>query len=283
MNNDPTINVIQADFLKESVIKYVNANNPKLYILTPCYGGVCNVDYMTSLMDTVKLFNDFNIPLVVEFCRSDSLITRARNNLIAKAMSDKDTTNIIFIDNDINWEPFDILKLLISGKSLIGGAYPLKHYEWKNLSSSNIESIMNRKKKSLLNDKMSDEDYLRCNMVKYNINYLSDTVQIEANMVKVRHLATGFMMIAREVIESMFDSHPSLKYVDDVGFLNEQQNVYAYSLFDCGIEDGHYLSEDWLFCNRWNQMNGDIFLDVSINLNHIGQETFKGSYLSSII
>jgi hypothetical protein len=280
--NEPTINVLPIDHFKDSVINYMKANNPKLYILTPCYGGLCHVDYLTSMLDTVKLFNEFNIPLVIEFCRSDSLITRARNNLIAKAMSDKDTTNIIFIDSDINWEASDVLKLLISGKSLVGGAYPLKNYKWDNLSN-NIESIMDRKKKSILNDKMSDEDYLRCNLVNYNLNYLNDTIKIEENMVKVRHIATGFMMIKREVLETMFDAFPSLKYVDDVGFLNKEQNNYAYSLFDCGIEDGHYLSEDWLFCHRWNQMNGDIFIDVSISLNHIGSEVYKGSYLSSIM
>lgn len=43
--------------------------------------------------------------------------------------------------------------------------------------------------------------YLRCNLVNYNLNYLNDTIKIEENMVKVRHIATGFMMIKREVLE----------------------------------------------------------------------------------
>jgi hypothetical protein len=281
--NPPTINTNSADHLKELVVKYVKTNNPKLYILTPCYGGVCNVDYLTSLINTISLFKEYNIPLLVEFCKNDSLITRARNNLIAKAMNDKDMTDIIFIDSDINWEPYDVLKLLISGKSLVGGAYPLKMYKWNNLSTQYVGAILDRKKKSILNDKMSDDDYLRCNMVNYNLNYINDKIQINENLAKVRHIATGFMMIKREVFETMFDAFPSLKYVDDVGFLTKDENKYAYSLFDCGVEDGHYLSEDWLFCHRWNKMNGDIFIDVSINLNHIGSEIFKGSYLSSIV
>ena len=33
---------------------------------------------------------------------------------------------------------------------------------------------------------------------------------------------------------------------------------------------GHYFSEDWLFCYRWTNTGGDVFIDVSINLSHSG-------------
>ena len=76
---------------------------------------------------------------------------------------------------------------------------------------------------------------------------------------------------------------PSTKYTDDVCFLRAEENKYAYALFDCGVEDGHYFSEDWLFCKRWSKMGGNIFVDVSINLIHTGIEDYKGSYISTII
>ena len=61
----------------------------------------------------------------------------------------------------------------------------------------------------------------------------------------------------------MFIAYPSTKYSDDVGFLTENENKYAYALFDCGVEDGHYLSEDWMFCNRWRKINEDVFVDTT--------------------
>jgi hypothetical protein len=91
------------------------------------------------------------------------------------------------------------------------------------------------------------------------------------------------MMIKREVIKKMMKSFPSTKYVDDINFLKPQENEFAYALFDCGVEEGHYFSEDWLFCHRWTKMGNEIWIDVSINLVHSGVEDYCGSYISSII
>ena len=119
--------------------------------------------------------------------------------------------------------------------------------------------------------------------MRYNINYLETVLKIEKNLARVRHLATGFMMFKREVIEKMSKAFPSTKYVDDVSFLQPHENEFAYALFDCGVEDGHYFSEDWLFCHRWTKMGGSIWIDVTINLTHTGIEDYNGSYLASIL
>ena len=81
----------------------------------------------------------------------------------------------------------------------------------------------------------------------------------------------------------MSRAFPSAKYTDDVGFLQGEENDYAFALFDCGVEEGHYCSEDWLFCSRWSKMGGDTWIDVTINLNHSGVEDFKGCYLASLL
>ena len=91
------------------------------------------------------------------------------------------------------------------------------------------------------------------------------------------------MMIKRATIAKMFEAFPSTKYVDDVSFLRPEENVNAYALFDCGVEDGHYYSEDWMFCSRWSKMSGEIWTDVSINLSHIGIEKYNGCYLATLI
>ena len=81
----------------------------------------------------------------------------------------------------------------------------------------------------------------------------------------------------------MFQAFPSTKYTDDVKFLTPDENKYAYALFDCCVENETYYSEDWLFCNRWLNMGGDIYIDVTINLNHTGIEDYKGSYITNIV
>ena len=289
-SNTLGIETVQINF-DEQIQKFIRENRPVLYILTPCFNGMCYINYVNSLMYTIELFKKLGLELKIEFCKNDSLVSRARNNLIARAMTNKSATHFLFIDNDIAWDPIDILKLLISDKPIIGGIYPLKNYDWGKLindpqnpyNSNIVQSLLQKKNGSLLQNMITDEAMIQHNMLRYNINYKNNSIVIEDNLVKVRHLATGFMMIRRDTIEKMIIAFPSTKYVDDVQFLKPEENAMAYALFDCGVEDGHYFSEDWLFCERWSKMGGDIYADISINLTHTGIEDYRGSYLSTII
>jgi len=276
---------------EQKIAAYLSKNKIKLYILTPCFASLCYVNYVYCLMNTVELFRKLNIPLKIEFCKNDSLVSRARNNLIARAMTDKEATHFMFIDNDISWDPTDILKLIIAEKDLIGGIYPLKNYDWDKLvsdpanpyNSNIVKSWIQKKNDSQLKSMLPDAAMIQHNLLRYNVNYLGNCLEIENNLAKVKHLATGFMLIRRNLLENMMKAFPSTKYTDDVNFLKPEENAMAYALFDCGVEEGHYFSEDWLFCSRWSKMGGSIFIDVSINLTHTGIEDYRGCYISSII
>ena len=269
---------------EQKVKNYVATRNPKLTILTPCYGSMCFVNYVTSLIRTLQIFRDIGFPISVEFCRNDSLVSRARNNLIAKAMVDPSTTHFMFIDGDISWNPIDVLRLIVSDKPLIGGIYPIKHYYWNKLTDTKetVQQWLANKKNTQVNEMCTDEQYIQSKLLRFNMNNISNVLEVENNLTKVKHLATGFMLIQRNVIEKMSLAFPSTKYTDDVGFLHGDENRYAYALFDCGVEDGHYFSEDWLFCSRWSKMGGDIYVDVTINLNHTGIEDYNGSFIASL-
>ena len=275
----------QMDIMSK-IKEYMQTRPLKLIILTPCYGGQCFVNYVSSLINTLSFFSNLGIKISVEFCRNDSLVSRARNNLIAKAMHDKEITHMMFIDADITWNPVDLLKLILADKNIVGGVYPIKNYEWNKLIDPDknvVQEWIEQKRNSQLCSFISDPDFIQHRLMRYNLNYISNTLEIANTLTKVRHLATGFMMIRRDTIEKMARAFPSTKYTDDVGFLEDDENEYAYALFDCGVEDGHYCSEDWLFCSRWDKMGGDVWVDVTINLNHCGIEDFKGSYLGSLV
>jgi hypothetical protein len=263
---------------------YLKTHKPYIYILTPCFGGICHVDYMMSVINTLDLFKSLDINVKLDFCANDSLVMRARNNLVAKAMSDPLMTHIMFIDNDIKWEPISILKLLISDKPMIGGIYPLKHYFHERLAEDNaVKTWIDKKNNTPMRDFVKDTDFIEHRLLQYNVNYLDGKLCVENNVGEVKHIATGFMMIQRHVIEKMSRAFPSTKYVDDVSYLKPHENEFAFALFDCGVEDGHYMSEDWMFCNRWRKMGGNVYIDVTIDLTHIGSAHYKGCYVSSVL
>lgn len=283
----PTINIDKQDFtIDEQTKSYVKLHNPTLCILTPCYGGTTFVNYTICLINTLSVFQKLGFNIKVEFCKNDSLVTRARNNLIAKALTDKTITHLMFIDSDITWDPIDILKLVLSEKTLCGGIYPLKQYNWTKLttgSTNPVQSMILRKQSSQLNNTFTDEQMIQYNLLQYNTNFLEATLKIEKNMTRVKHLATGFMMIHRSVVECMIKSYSSTKYTDDIGFLHGAENDFAYALFDTGVVNGHFYSEDWMFCDRWSKLGGSIWADVSINLTHIGVEEYNGSFIASVL
>lgn len=272
--------------VEEKIREFIQKNKPKIHILTPCYGGMCHVNYTCQLMKTMELFRYFNCEIQVEFCSQDSLVPRARNNLIAKAMSDLSMTHVIFIDSDITWNPVDIFKLLMSEKHLIGGIYPLKQYNWNKLAENpdyckNIIQIKN--KNDIISSIVSDDTMIQSNLLNYNVNYIKKENKIVNNLIELKHIATGFLMISRTVIEKMCAAFPSTKYTDDINFLTPAENKFAYALFDCGVEEGHYFSEDWMFCSRWAKMKGEIYADVSISLFHSGMEHYNGNYMAALI
>jgi hypothetical protein len=291
MNNTAPTNIdtSKASDFEKTVQEYLKNNKvPHVYILTPVYGGVVYINYMQCMINSMKFLDRFGIKLYLEFCKNDSLVSRARNNLVAKAMSNPLTTHIMFIDADITWEPTDIIKLIMADKSLVGGVYPLKHYYWENIipadGSNAVGKLIEKKNNSQIKSFVSDQQMVQYNMVRYNVNFINSVLKIENNLTKVKHIATGFMMFKRSTIEQMQLAYPSTKYTDDVGFLQKpEENKHAYALFDCGVEDDHYLSEDWMFCHRWTKMGGSVYLDVSINLTHTGLEDYAGSFISAFI
>lgn len=267
----------------EIVQEYVAKNKPFLYILTPCYGSMCYVNYVNCVLETVKLLNHFQIEYKIEFCRNDSLVSRARNNLVARAMSNTIMTHIMFIDSDITWSPTDIIKLIIADEMIVGGIYPLKNINWNKLND--LPQWKEKLNNQNIINKISDDQLIQNNVLQYNTNFNTkdNQISIHKNMIDVRHIATGFMMIRREVIECMQKAFPSTKYTDDVSFLEKHENEHAFALFDCGVIDDHYYSEDWLFCQRWINLGGKIKADVTISLSHTGIYDYKGSLLVSLV
>lgn len=94
--------------------------------------------------------------------------------------------------------------------------------------------------------------------------------------VEVLDGPTGFMMITREALTKMHEYYgPTLNCKND--HQNRDFDEYC-ALFDCMIDPGtrRYLSEDYAFCRRWQQMGGQIFADCQTTLGHVGNLPFTG-------
>ena len=211
-----------------------------LHIGIPCYGGMVSEPTMTSFLRFTLLAQQAGLNWSLDTMVNESLVTRARNNLMAKMMTNTSATHFMFIDADIRFQPESILSMLAYDKEVIGGLYP---------------------KKAL--------------PVNYVIN-LKPQTKIQGDIFTVDTMGTGFLLFKRSVYEQLIQAHPETKYVDDVG-LGKQYEPMMYSIFDCEIDErGHYLSEDWLFCRRWAKLGGEIWAHSKVLLNHVGHYEYAG-------
>ena len=247
-----------------------------IFIATPCYGGQIGEPYFRSMMKFSILCNKYNIQYTISTLANESLITRGRNTLNSFFMENKQATHLFFIDADIEFNAEDILRMVAYDKDIVVGAYPKKALNW--------ESIMSAARNPDLQETPETIEGHSSNYV-VNFDFLKDKdgnktpqVQIEDNLVKLKDAGTGFMCIKKEVMQKMFDAMPETKYVNDIN-VDQKFEPFMYALFDCIIDPDsrRYLSEDYTFCRRWQDMGGDVYLDPRTALNHVGHYTFRGN------
>ena len=85
-------------------------------------------------------------------------------------------THLMFVDADVGFDAESIYKLIAHNKDVVGGIYPKKTFE---------------------------PDYV--------FNPTTDAKR-DGDLIEVDDIGTGFLLIKREVIQTMFDKFPNLKY-----------------------------------------------------------------------
>lgn len=244
----------------------------RIFVATPCYGGMLTEAYFRSMVRTLTFFNQHQIPLAFGTIANESLVTRARNVLVAYFLQ-SNYTRLLFIDADIEFQVEDVLKLIAHNKEVCVGAYPKKGVNWQRIK----ESITSKSGQDI-----SDRDIAAAGS-DYAINFKfinrdAKQIAIENGVIKLHDGATGFMMIKREAIDKMIAAYPELKYNNDLNTPPDLQDFF-YAFFDTMIDpkDRRYLSEDYTFSRRWQDIGGDIWLDPTISLNHFGSFNFQGN------
>jgi hypothetical protein len=93
--------------------------------------------------------------------------------------------------------------------------------------------------------------------------------------MRLKRVGTCFMLIQRHVLETLVVAHPEWFY----DFKGES----ICSVFDFEIKDGHYLGEDYLFCDRAREHGFKIYADVDISLPHVGTDTFENNFREEVV
>jgi len=223
-----------------------------LVVGTPCYGGMMCTEYTQSLLGLKEACLQHGIKLTTIFLGNESLIQRGRNT-IAHEFLKTNGDFLMFIDADQKFVPNDIAKMIKADKGIIGGAVPMKGINWDRVRQG-------------ANDKHPRLDLLTG---IFNVNKLPGHEMQDINVpFQVKHVGTGFMLIARHVFDRL---------KPHVGWY-QKDNERHHDYFKVQNVNNELLSEDYNFCHMYREHGGTVWLAPWCEVGHFGAYLFSGQY-----
>jgi len=247
-------------------------NSMNVLFATPCYISNVMMNYVVSLFDltreSMRRGIEFNLHM-----HSESLVTRARNEIVKYFLSQEQYTHLFWIDSDLAFRPEQVYRLLLADRDIVSGIYPIKRFNWP------AEGVPAKMTGEQFQATYTDYPFNPINEEKLPISKLVDA----DNFLEVAEAPTGFMCIKRHVFTLLRERYPELKYVPDGPAENPLKDFY-WLFFDTMVDpdSGRYLSEDYAFCRRWRDVGGHVYADVESRLTHVGQHLFQGDLAGTL-
>ena len=224
--------------------KRVSLEGRSIFVGIPTYDGKLSIKLAYTLAALMPMAMKHGISVKLGHVSGCSIITMARNMLVDQFLQ-SNCTELLFIDADVIPQPEDILRLVAQSgdKDVTAGMYPRR-----------------AKDKKFFLDFFQDE--------------LGD-LQFDGALMRANRVGTGFMLIQRHVIETLADKAEKYLGQDGVG---QVANVFEFSMLD-----GKFVGEDYTFCDKARAEGFKVWVDVEINLPHMGTEEFANDFKNEVV
>jgi len=211
----------------------------KIHFAVQCNHGLITEASFVSFLKFAGAARQLGMEWTVETVSNDPLISRARNTLVAKFLSQPTSTHLIFVDGDISWEPWQLLVLVDRRLDVVGGLY----------SSKNLP-------------------------IRWMLNTFEGAEETEDGLHQVSNIGCGFLVVKREVFEKLADHESVKSYKNDIG-LDPKIDQHLRTYFQPEVKNGVYMAEDRAFCDIWTSTGGKIYVDKRVMVGSIGQFNYS--------
>lgn len=217
-----------------------NLNTVNLFIGTPAYNGMVHIDYLNSIME----YHRDGIPVTTMTIGNESLITRGRNTVISYFHNLKQFTHLLFLDADMYLSSENLLKLILHDKDVIGAPVALKGFDKSGRPVYNVGKVL-------------EED---------------------GNLLKVDRVGTAVFMLSRDAVDALVSDAEAKGrvYGSNPHTRGQAADLPMYDVFQVGVFDGEYLSEDYVVCRVLQKLGYDVFVDPDVKNKHNGMFVFGG-------
>jgi glycosyltransferase involved in cell wall biosynthesis len=174
----------------------------RVIIGTPTYSGNVSMRYCCAIVKTCRLAAERGICIDIVYTSGDALVQKSRNYLIAFSILNN-FDDLIFIDDDIEWDPEWIFQLLNYSFDVVSGVY--------------------RKK-------IDDEIYT----VNIKTPVIRDSL---TGLIKADGLPTGFLKLSFKACKALWDS--SEIYTN--GTLKSERMIFDLKIIDETLYSEDYI------------------------------------------
>lgn len=227
--------------------------NLKILIGTPMYGGQCYGAFTESLLRLQWLLLANGHTPQVHFIVNESLITRARNEIVYTFMN-SDFDYLLFIDGDHRFKALGVLKMIEEDEDIICGICPKKLINWDSVKEAYDSGVTDL------------EPYTG----HFVYNNFGETHVNSNEKFEIEYGGTGMMLIKRRVFEMIKSKQKT--------FRSDMGNYDLVEYFKTSVKDGNLLSEDYELCKEWREVGGKIYAAPWLEITHIGTYEFKGNF-----
>jgi len=215
-------------------------SDTNILVGTPAYAGQVNVDYVHALLGFYRAGLRFSLMTVDK----ESLITRARNSIISQFYALTGFTHLLFLDGDVHLEGVDVKRMLGHDKDVVGAPVPLKGRDSRGRQLYNAGQALRRENGLVVSDR----------------------------------IGTAVLLLSRQAVDALVEDAVqrgagytiSSDYVD-----SSHEHVPQYDVFQVGVVEGAYLSEDYWVCHRLRQLGYEVYVDPAVKVRHHGPAVFE--------
>lgn len=215
---------------------------PHILICTPCHSGKVDVNYSVSLALAGGHLSKNGVNYTLDY-NVGMTVDGARSEMATRFWKGKEYTHMLFIDDDMAFSADLPYRMLIENVGLVAVPYRRK----QRVPKYNIRHPL-------------------------RVKYMPD----RPYMMAVENIATGMMMIRRDLIEKLAPTTPDYLYNDqgEGGKL-----FFRHDLVDDEMVGGvAYMGEDYFFCKKAREAGFDVWAYVDENVAHIGNYAYDGAY-----
>ena len=207
---------------------------PRLMIATPARGGRVHLDFVATLLDLRAAGVDFAFVGMGD----ESLVTRARNALLASFHARREFTHLLFLDADVGVPAAGVRRLLEHGRDVAGAPVPLEGVRPSGERLFDVGRALGE----------------------------------SGPLAIVERVGAAVLLLSRRAADALVeDAKADGRVYDRASTLAGDPGTRVhYDVFRTGVVDGEYLSGDDWACATLRRLGFAIHVDPAIVVRHHG-------------